>query len=74
MKWCSIVPAYGRTYNHEEAQQAFHSNKDFILRDISSRWNGQLCNKKDLIKYGNYTHVEIRYGKHNEHIHVEEIG
>ena len=73
MRACSVLPAYGRMYQtSREAIKAFNQNKDFILADITSRWNGKPCNKRDLIK-GGYTFVEVRYGYRGEHVHGVEV-
>ena len=57
-----IKPAYGRDYDHEhDAREDFYANKDFIMCNITDRWYGKPCNHRDLVKYSDYTHVELRF-------------
>jgi hypothetical protein len=73
MRWAVITPAYGRKLmNPFEAKTAFNQQKDFILRDPTSRWNNKPCNKRDLTRAG-YDKVEIRFGLVNEHCIVETL-
>lgn len=59
MNSCSVTPAsYNNAKGEEEIEEAFHDNKDFILHDVTSRWDGKPCNKQDLT--GDYDFVEIR--------------
>lgn len=45
----TLVPAYGRDYtNGKLAKLDYLANKDFILRDFSSRWDGKLVNAEQL--------------------------
>ena len=61
----TLVPAYGRDYkSKKEVMKDFNENKDFIINDISSRWDGKPANKNDLIK--DHDEVKIRYKKHQE--------
>ena len=56
-----VYPAYGRDYKSKAAVlEAYNAGKDFIIADISSRWNGMAANKSDLKDEGV---VKIRYGK-----------
>lgn len=64
MKSISLLPAYGRDFTTAKAAlAAFHADKDFILVDMTSPWNGKPCNKRDLKR--TYTSeelfIEIRY-------------
>ena len=44
----TLTPAYGRDYKTSEAVIAdFESGKDFILRDISSIWDGRYTSIRD---------------------------
>ena len=71
MNTAVLTPAYGRDYNSPEAAlAAFHADKDFIICTITDRWVGRPCNKSDLIQYGKYTHVEIRFDGERELIVV----
>ncbi len=56
----TLTPAYGRDYTSAaKVKGDYNANKDFILRDISSRWDGAYINKQDL---GNES-VVLRYSK-----------
>jgi len=57
----SVIPAYGRDYKSAKAAKAaWESGKvDFILKDMSSPWDGKYCSGRDF--YGQS--VEIRYQK-----------
>jgi len=61
----TIIPAYGRDYkNKQEVMADFNANKDFIIQDVTSRWDGKPINKSDLtgsvtIRYGNLRKVLI---------------
>lgn len=44
-----LTPAYGRDYKSaKEAKKDFLDNKDFILRDASSRWDGKPINGEQI--------------------------
>jgi len=44
----TLVPAYGRDYTSAKAVKAdWDAGKDFIIRDISSRYDGSYINKQD---------------------------
>ena len=59
----TLTPAYGRDYNSVSAVKAdFEANKDFIVNDITSPYDGKACNAADLRNDG-ITRVMIRYGK-----------
>ena len=60
----TVTPAYGRDYKSQKAVKAdWNAGKDFVLRDISSQWDGRLCNKEDLagksvmVRYHNLTRI-----------------
>lgn len=56
----TLTPAYGRDYTSAEAAKAdWDANKDFLIADVSSRYNGKPINKQDAPKG---TH-NIRYNK-----------
>jgi hypothetical protein len=58
----TLVPAFGRDYKSGKSVQAdWDANKDFIIQDISSTWDGRACNKEDIKNEGKYTSVKIRY-------------
>ena len=57
----NLIPAYGRDYKSKAAVQVdLDAGKDFIIADISNRWDGKPINKADLSEYGKVT---IRYGR-----------
>jgi hypothetical protein len=69
MKTAVLIPAYGRRYlEKDDVLDAFTSNKDFIQKTVTDKWFGKYCNCSDLMKYSDYTHVELRYGQYNEHL------
>lgn len=58
---CILLPAYGRDYKSKaEVLVDFIANKDFILVDMQSKYDGKPCNKSSLIEAG-YKTVSIRY-------------
>ena len=43
----TVTPAYGRDYKSKKAALAeWNSNEDFIINDISNRWDGKPVNKQ----------------------------
>lgn len=41
----ALTPAYGRDYHSaDKAKGDFLAGRDFVLQDISSPWDGKLCN------------------------------
>jgi len=57
-----VTPAYGRDYkNRSDAVADWNNGKDFILRDCTSRWDGQPCSIRDGL-----TNVMIRYSKNRK--------
>jgi hypothetical protein len=62
-QYTSVIPANGRDYTSAKAARAdFDANKDFILMDFSSPYDGKPASKDDL-KGAGYTSVQIRYQK-----------
>jgi hypothetical protein len=56
-----LSPAYGRDYKSAAACEAdFRAEKDFILNDVRSRWNGKPCSIRDGVKGDR---IELRYNK-----------
>lgn len=56
----TLIPAYGRDYKSKKTViEDFMAGKDFIIADISNRWDGKPCNKED-IEPGQ---IKIRYSK-----------
>lgn len=65
MKMLTVVPAYGRDYHSKEGVlKDYNLNKDFKIRDISSRWDGSYINKTDAIEGG--LTLKIRYNNLRE--------
>ena len=60
-QWLTVTPAYGRDYTTAEAVlEHWLDAKDFIIRDVSSRWNGSYVNKDDAPKD---TVIKVRYAR-----------
>ena len=60
-RYVTVTPAYGRDYKSAKAAKAdCNANKDFILQDIMSPWDGEYDGKDDLIHGGAYAVVNIR--------------
>jgi hypothetical protein len=59
----TLIPAYGRDYrNKKDAQADLDANKDFILCDLLSPWDGKPINRPQLVEEGVKT-VTVRYAK-----------
>jgi hypothetical protein len=57
----TLTPAYGRDYKSKKAVlEDFNSDKDFIINDFTSRWDGKPVNKAQLLEEGVHQ-VNIRY-------------
>lgn len=57
----TLTPAYGRDYKSAAAVRSdFNKGKDFLLNDVTSRWNGKPCSIRDF-KVG--TEIKLRYKK-----------
>ena len=64
----NAVPAYGRVYNSKGAVWSdWTAGKDFIVSDISNRWDGKPFNKQDAATAG-IACVMVRYGKRLEKV------
>jgi hypothetical protein len=47
----TLIPAYGRDYTSaKKAKADFDANKDFIIADYSSPYDGKLVNREQLPK------------------------
>lgn len=56
-----LEPAYGRDYRSKKAVlDDFLSEKDFILNDLSSQWDGKYINRQQIPKG---TAISFRYAK-----------
>lgn len=60
----TLVPAYGRDYGSQKAvkRDLLEHNKDFIIADIMSPWDGKPVNASQLREEG-VRSVTVRYGK-----------
>jgi hypothetical protein len=68
----TLSPAYGRDYKSKGAViQDFEADKDFIIQDFSSRWDGKPANKSSL--QADYDEVNIRY-QQNRKVVVVKLG
>ena len=57
----TLTPAYGRDYKSKKAVlEDWNAKKDFTINDISSKWNGMVCNSDDL---GAKPGVKFRYDR-----------
>lgn len=65
MKTWRLIPAYGRDYETPtEVRKDFEDNKDFIISDISDRFDGKYVNREQMavgdavfVRYGNLRKV-----------------
>lgn len=56
----TLTPAYGRDYKSVKAlKEDIKANKDFIINDISSPWDGKACSPTDF----KGEQVQFRYNK-----------
>jgi len=54
----TLIPAYGRDYTNAKTVVAdYKAEKDFVLADITSPYDGKLVNRQQL----NGEEVKIRY-------------
>ena len=54
----TVIPAYGRDYKSAAAaKKDWQDGKDFIIADLSNRYDGKPCSIRDGLK------VTIRYNK-----------
>ena len=62
-KRITLVPAYGRDYSSlAKLKSDFNAGFDFLVRDISSPYDGRYANKVGLLN-DNVTQVTVRYDK-----------
>ncbi len=62
----NVVPAYGRDYTSAKAVKAdWDANKDFLIADMSSPYDGKYINLADA-KNGGIKVVTIRYSKNRK--------
>ena len=57
----TLIPAYGRDYGSKsQISEDIQANKDFIIADMSNRWNGRPVNREQL-KSDGYKQVKVRF-------------
>ena len=65
-----LTPAYGRDYTSKAQVQAdWDADKDFILNDFSSRWDGKPINRSQIESESGVRYVNIRFKK-MRNVHV----
>ena len=56
----TVTPAYGRDYKSlKAAREDWDAGKDFIIADMSSRWDGKPTSKRDYVG----KRVMVRYAE-----------
>jgi len=67
----TLTPAYGRDYRTaKDALADYNAGKDFIINDITSRWDGKPVNKKQLngdavmLRFNDARKVTVTGGAH----------
>ena len=64
----NAIPAFGRVYTSKAAVWSdWTAGKDFIVNDISNRWDGKPFNKQDA-EAAALACVTVRYGKRLERV------
>ncbi len=59
----TLTPAYGRDYKSAKAAKAdYNADKDFVINDVSSPWDGSYVNKSQLKDQGNRP-INIRFNQ-----------
>lgn len=57
----TLTPAYGRDYKSKaKVLEAVEEGCDFIINDITNRWDGKPCNPAEDLKG---EQVQFRFGK-----------
>lgn len=61
-----LIPAYGRDYkSKKEIQADLEANKDFVIADMSSQYDGKPVNLEQLQEVGERT-INVRYKRLTE--------
>jgi len=69
----TLIPAYGRDYTSKrEVLRDWNANRDFIVADLFSQWDGKPVNRADLERTNGPHQVQIRY-KRLERITVVQV-
>lgn len=57
----TLVPAFGRDYtSRREVLADWNADRDFIVADLFSKWDGKPVNRRDIANTGE-KQVQIRY-------------
>jgi len=71
--YLTVVPFHGRDYKSQKAvKEAWAAGKDFLIRDVSSRWDGKPINKEDADRSG--VTVNVRYDKNRKVLPIAPSG
>ena len=66
MRTVTLTPAYGRDYTSKaKALSDWNGDKDFIINDIASRWDGKPTNRSQMAG-SCYDKAMIRYKKNTQ--------
>lgn len=70
----TLVPAYTDYNSQDEAKKGFHNGNDFLVRDISSKYDGKHVDKDDLLEFSDYEVVKVRYNDLRDSVFVNVEG
>ncbi|MDJ0905379.1 MAG: hypothetical protein QNI96_05125 [Woeseiaceae bacterium] len=60
----TVTPAYGRDYtSSHEAKASWYGGQDWIVADVTSRWDGKPVSLNDLKNAGVDPTVKLRFDK-----------
>ena len=58
--------------NKKEVTEHLKRDKDFLIQDISCKWDNKACNKSDLLRE-KYSHIKVYYGNNCLKVTVLEV-
>ncbi len=58
--------------NKKEVTEHLKRDKDFLIQDISCKWDNKACNKSDLLRE-KYSHIKVYYGNNCSKVTVLEV-
>ena len=58
--------------NKKEVTEHLKNGKDFLIQDMSCKWDNKICNKTEVLR-ANYSHIKVYYGKNNAKMTVIEL-
>jgi hypothetical protein len=62
MPYLGVVPRPGHDYkSRAEVLAAWNANEDFIVADVSSRWDGKLITKGGATLHAPGVTIQVRY-------------